>query len=178
MAEQGDQEQSYEVDYSSEMAAMQDAQQQLASGQAMSATPLASVAAPLVQSSAMQSMADAKGRMEAKAQLAEAVGAGNTMMVDPDQVDKLAGFFDSKAQELRDRRMQVRLLADVQPPGTDPVSSGAARVYSKVGEGDEQAYLDNYSKLIQVFEDASENLKSTAQQTRSDEQGAKDRFRA
>lgn len=178
MADQGDQEQSYEVDYSAEMAAMQDAQQQMASGQALSATPLANVAAPLVQSAAMQNMADAKGRMEAKAQLAQEAGAGNTMMVDPDQVDKLAGFFKAKASDLTGRLMDLGLLADVQPPGGDPVSNGAARVYSEVGGGNDRAYLENYRKLIGVFEDAAANLEASARQVRSDEQGAQDGLRA
>jgi len=52
-----------------------------------------------------------------------------------------------------------------------------AEIFSKVGGGDDQAYFDNYMKLIDVFKDTAANLQASAQQTRTDEQNNEDALR-
>ena len=176
MADQGDQEQQVQLD-SMDQAAMEQAQSTEALGEALNGMPLGGLSGGLgdgMTARAQAQMAEIQQRADMKTRLAEASSSGSTMRVDPDQVDKLATYFEDKGEELRGRLMNLELLANVDPPGTDPASTQAATVYSQVGQGDEQAYVNNYKKLITVFEDTASNLRSSAQQTRSDEQGAEE----
>ncbi|MDA3630217.1 hypothetical protein OU415_32645 [Saccharopolyspora sp. WRP15-2] len=119
-------------------------------------------------------VAETFARAETKTALAHSQAAGGSMMVDPDQIDKLAQFFDDEAQALFDRAGDVQFLADVQPPGHDPVSVKSAKVYQNVAAGDDSAYLDNYLKLAEYFQNTAANLRANAQQNRIDDQNSAD----
>ncbi|GAA0515297.1 hypothetical protein GCM10011581_49110 [Saccharopolyspora subtropica] len=110
------------------------------------------------------------------AALAAAQEAGGSMIVDPDQVDKLAQFFDDEARAMRERRADIADLATVEAPGLDPVSTQTAEKYGQVASGGSQAYLDNYLKLADYFEATAEKLRKSARQTRTDQQNAADSF--
>lgn len=122
-------------------------------------------------------MQEIQDRAAKKAELAQATQGSTQMIVDPDKVDDLAGFFEGKAVELYDRLFKVRELSAVEAPGSDPTSVQVAEVFRQVGAGDDQAYYDNYLKLIDVFKDTAANLRASAQQTRTDEQNNEDVFR-
>ncbi|WP_433869386.1 hypothetical protein [Saccharopolyspora sp. CA-218241] len=111
-----------------------------------------------------------------KAELASAINAGSAMRVEPDQVDELARFFESKATEMNDRSYDVQMLAYVSAPGTDPVSSQVVDAYGKVGAGDSNAYYENYIKLAEVFTNTAANLRASAAQVRTNDQDAADSF--
>ncbi|ASU77148.1 hypothetical protein CDG81_01120 [Actinopolyspora erythraea] len=113
-------------------------------------------------------------RANDKAQLAEARGEDTRMVVDPEEVDALASFFEGKAEELQDRVDDIQQLGSVPAPGTDPVSAGAAEQHGRVGAGDERAYLENYLELVKVFQDTAASLRSSATQTRTDDAEAAD----
>ena len=117
-------------------------------------------------------------RANRKAELAHAMDAGGARMrVDPAEVDALAKFFEDEAQGLLGRAREIQKLSQVTPPGLDPVSKDAAKVYGQVGEGNAQAYMDNYLKLADTFNGTAANLRKNAQQTRTDDQNAADGFR-
>ena len=116
-------------------------------------------------------------RADKKAELAQTMSAGTQMRVDPAEMDNLAQFFEDEARGLADRMADIRSLADVEAPGTDPVSTGAADVYGKVGDGDARAYGDNYRKLIDVFMVTADTLRASSKQTRTDDQDAADAFK-
>lgn len=120
---------------------------------------------------AIQSVQD---RANAKQQLAQAQSAGTSMRVDPEHVDKLAAFFQDEAEALENRAYDVQMLAEVAPPGTDPVSTQAAKVYGQVAGGGGSSYLENYMKLAQVLHDTANSLRDNAKQTRTSEQNAAD----
>ncbi|NYH80448.1 hypothetical protein FHR84_003805 [Actinopolyspora biskrensis] len=120
----------------------------------------------------MAEIARIQERANTKAELAETRGDGTRMVVDPEEVDGLASFFEDEAEELRGRVSDVQQLASVPPPGTDPVSVGAAEQHGRVGAGDDQAYLENYLELIKVFQDTAASLRSSAEQTRTDDADA------
>lgn len=132
---------------------------------------------PQELSQSMRAIKDIEDRAQKKAELAKAVEAGGHMVVDPDKVDGLAAFFRIEAKRLRDRRDVVADLAMVEPPGSDPTSQGVAEVFSRVGAGDGDGYLENYLKLADVFDQTAEELEASAKQTRTDEQNAEDAFR-
>ncbi|MDA3650186.1 hypothetical protein LZ318_40105 [Saccharopolyspora indica] len=111
------------------------------------------------------------------AALAAAQAAGGSMLVDPDQVDKLAQFFRGEAEELRARQSENYVLASVEPPGSDPVSTQAAEKYGSVGSGNPESYLDNYLKLADLFDQVAERLEQGANQNRIDDQNAADSMR-
>ncbi|MDP9641007.1 hypothetical protein J2S53_000952 [Actinopolyspora lacussalsi] len=115
-------------------------------------------------------------RANTKAELAQAISDNTRMVVDPDEVDALAGFFEEKASELEDRQREVSELASVSPPGTDPVSTGAAAIHGEVASGDDRSYMPNYLKLAKVFNDTAASLRSSAEQTRTDDANAADSF--
>ncbi|SFT32603.1 hypothetical protein SAMN04487904_10183 [Actinopolyspora lacussalsi subsp. righensis] len=115
-------------------------------------------------------------RANTKAELAQAISDNTRMVVDPDEVDALAGFFEGKAQELEDRSWGIYELSNVPPPGTDPVSTGAVSLHGEVAAGDDRAYYENYMKLAQVFNDTAASLRSSAEQTRTDDANAADSF--
>ncbi|NHD15561.1 MULTISPECIES: hypothetical protein [Actinopolyspora] len=115
-------------------------------------------------------------RANTKAELAQSLSSNTRMVVDPDEVDDLAKFFEDEADKLESRSLEVRELANVSPPGTDPVSTGAASKHGQVGAGDDQAYYENYVKLAQVFKSTAESLRSSAKQTRIDDENAADSF--
>ncbi|SFT89784.1 hypothetical protein SAMN04487904_112113 [Actinopolyspora lacussalsi subsp. righensis] len=108
-------------------------------------------------------------RANDKARLAEARGDNTRMVVDPEEVDGLASFFEDKAEELQQRVQRVQELGSVPAPGTDPVSAGATEQHSRVGAGDDRAYLENYLELVKVFQDTAASLRSSAKQTRTDD---------
>ncbi|WP_139219508.1 hypothetical protein [Actinopolyspora alba] len=115
-------------------------------------------------------------RANTKAELAQAISDNTRMVVDPDEVDALAGFFEEKAQELEDRSFELQSLGSVPAPGTDPVSTGAASIHGQVAYGDDRSYFPNYLKLAQVFNDTAASLRSSAKQTRTDDANAADSF--
>ncbi|MGJ7906525.1 hypothetical protein ACOQFL_08605 [Actinopolyspora sp. H202] len=115
-------------------------------------------------------------RANTKAELAQAISDNTRMVVDPDEVDALAGFFEGKASELEDRQREVSELASVPAPGTDPVSTGAASIHGEVASGDDRSYMPNYLKLAKVFNDTAASLRSSAKQTRTDDANAADSF--
>ncbi|WP_017974714.1 hypothetical protein [Actinopolyspora halophila] len=115
-------------------------------------------------------------RANTKAELAQSLSSNTRMVVDPEEVDDLAKFFEEKAEELLDRRTDLQELANVPPPGTDPVSTGAASLHGQVASGDDQSYMPNYLKLAQVFNDTAASLRSNAKQTRTDDENAADSF--
>ncbi|MFD0487145.1 hypothetical protein ACFQ0O_09020 [Saccharopolyspora spinosporotrichia] len=116
-------------------------------------------------------------RAASKADAAQKIAAGATMRVEPDQVDKLAQFFEDEAEKMTEREGDLNRLSMIKPPGKDPVSTRAVAEYEKVGAGDDSAYLDNYQKLAKVFRETAANLRASAQQTRLDDQNAEDSFR-
>ncbi|SDJ95865.1 hypothetical protein SAMN04487820_103158 [Actinopolyspora mzabensis] len=117
-----------------------------------------------------------KERASTKAELAQAISDNTRMVVDPDEVDALAGFFEEKAQELEERSVDVQNLGMVPAPGTDPVSTGAASIHGEVASGDDRSYMPNYLKLAKVFNDTAASLRSSAEQTRTDDANAADNF--
>ncbi|MER7081942.1 hypothetical protein SAMN02982929_03395 [Saccharopolyspora kobensis] len=119
-------------------------------------------------------VAETLGRAQTKAALAQSQAAGGSMLVDPDQIDKLAQFFEDEAQALFDRAADVQLLADVPPAGHDPVSVNSASVYQTVAAGDDSAYIDNYLKLAEYFQNTAANLRGNARQNRIDDQNSAD----
>lgn len=119
-------------------------------------------------------VAETLSRAQTKAALAQSQAAGGSMLVDPDQIDKLAQFFEDEAQALADRVVDVQQLAELKPAGRDPVSTQATAVYQKVGAGDENAYMDNYLKLAEYFQNTAANLRASAHQNRTDDQNAAD----
>lgn len=121
---------------------------------------------------AMGKMMNAVSRASDNAALAAAQQADGTMRVDPDQVDKLAKFFRDEAEALRVRRRDITELGTVDPPGTDPVSTQASEKYGQVASGNPQAYLDNYLKLADAFDDTAQNLESSVQQWRTNDDDA------
>lgn len=129
------------------------------------------------QAQYLSTRADVQERADKKAELAQSMSAGTQMRVDPAEVDNLAKFFNDEADELYRRLRDVRQLGQVTAPGTDPVSTGAAQAYGKVGSGDQRAYEDNYLKLIDVFKKTAESLQASAKQTRTDDQDAADAFK-
>lgn len=133
--------------------------------------------APASQSQDSQAIQAVQDRANAKQQLAQAQSAGTSMRVDPEHVDDLANFFDQEAEALESRSLAQDALASIMPPGNDPVSTQAARIYSQVGAGDDRAYVDNYLKLAQVFHDTAQSLRDSAKQTRTSEQDAADQFK-
>lgn len=136
-----------------------------------------SAPSPTTQGQDAQAINAVQDRANAKQQLAQAQSAGTSMQVDPEHVDKLAAFFEHEAEALEQRQSALMDLSDVRAPGTDPVSTGAAEVYSLVGAGDDRAYYDNYLKLAQVFRDTANSLRDSAKQTRTSDQNASDGFR-
>ena len=161
-----------------EMDAMDRASMQNLQDKAPPATPCAAdgstAASEQQQAQYLSAQADVQERADKKAQLAQTMSAGTQMRVDPVEVENLAKFFDDEAEGLWDRLMDVQSLADVEAPGTDPVSIGAADAYGKVGAGDTRAYGDNYRQLIKVFRDTANSLRSNAKQTRTDDQDSAD----
>ncbi|WP_438388253.1 hypothetical protein [Actinopolyspora saharensis] len=115
-------------------------------------------------------------RANTKAELAQSLSSNTRMVVDPDEVDDLAKFFEEKAEELEDKSMTYHDLALIPAPGTDPTSEGSAKIHGQVASGDEQAFLPNHMKLAQVFKDTAESLRSSAKQTRTDDENAADSF--
>lgn len=107
-----------------------------------------------------------------KAQLAQEIGTHSKMRVDPDQVDSLAKFFEDEAQSLADHLADSQQLASVPPPGGDPISTQAATAYGNVASGGPEAYLNNVTKLQQVFHSTAANLRASAQQSRSSDEDA------
>ncbi|MGW1676317.1 hypothetical protein [Saccharopolyspora sp. NPDC002376] len=126
---------------------------------------------------ALGGMVNIMTRAADNAALASAQAAGGSMLVDPDQVDKLAQFFKGEAEELRARQSENYVLASVEPPGSDPVSTQAAEKYGSVASGNPEAYLDNYLKLADLFDDVASRLQKGAQQNRIDDQNAADGMR-
>ncbi|ASU78710.1 hypothetical protein CDG81_10975 [Actinopolyspora erythraea] len=124
----------------------------------------------------MADIARIADRANTKAELAQAISDNTRMVVDPDEVDALAGFFEEKASELEDRWLKISELANIPPPGTDPVSTGAASIHGQVASGDDRSYIPNYLKLAQVFNDTAASLRSSARQTRTDDANAADSF--
>jgi hypothetical protein len=125
----------------------------------------------------MAATAQIQDHANRKAELAQAVSSGSQMRVDPAEVDALARFFEDEAQRLEGRERAVTELATIEPPGTDPVSTQAASKYGEVASGNGQGYLENYKKLAQVFHDTAASLRTSAQQTRTNDQDAADSFR-
>lgn len=121
-------------------------------------------------------VAETLGRAQTKAALAQSQAAGGSMLVDPDQIDKLAQFFEDEAQEMIGRVRHVQNLARLRPAGQDPVSTGSAQVFQTVAGGDQQAYMDNYLKLSEYFQNTAANLRANARQNRIDDQNAADGF--
>ncbi|QUH01628.1 hypothetical protein HUO13_13110 [Saccharopolyspora erythraea] len=145
-------------------------QRELDRAQAMGALPMAG---PVAMAQSAVTMA----RAARKANAAEAASAGTTMLVDPDQVDKLARFFDDEAQAILDRAMdRQETLTLIPPPGKDPVSTQAADTYVQVATGSGDGYLENFQKLAKVFSDTAANLRASAQQTRTNDQDAAGSF--
>lgn len=50
-------------------------------------------------------------------------------------------------------------------------------MFSRVGSGDGDGYLENYVKLIEVFENFAEQLDASVKQTQTDDQNAADAAR-
>lgn len=117
-------------------------------------------------------IAETVDRIADKQAYAAMQAAGGSMRIQPDKVDEIARFFDDEADKLENREVDVTMLAEVQAPGTDPVSTNAATTYGKVGAGAPNAYMENYSKLAVVFRDAANALRQSAQQVRSDDDTA------
>ncbi|WP_263248564.1 hypothetical protein [Saccharopolyspora rosea] len=151
--------------------------QQAAAQTAIGQSGLPFAAAPVIGAAGAAGMAETLQRASAKADLAKALDAGATMLVDPDKVDGLARFFEDEAKGLRKRQRDVNDLASIDPPGTDPVSTQVAAKYGEVAAGDDSAYLDNYLKLADRFDEVAANLRAHATQTRTDEQNAVEGFR-
>jgi uncharacterized protein YukE len=124
------------------------------------------VANKMVQTANIQNAANLK------AQLAQDLSSHSMMRVDPSQVESLAKFFEDEANKLDDHLQDSQELASVTPPGQDPVSTQAATAYGTVASGSPQAYLDNVAKLQKVFEETAQNLRASAQQTRTDDENA------
>ncbi|NYH80551.1 hypothetical protein FHR84_003917 [Actinopolyspora biskrensis] len=115
-------------------------------------------------------------RANTKAELAQSLSSNTRMVVDPEEVDDLAKFFEEKAEEIESKALSYQDLALVPPPGTDPTSNGAAKIHGQVASGEEQSFFPNYMKLAQVFKDTAESLRSSAKQTRTDDENAADSF--
>lgn len=127
---------------------------------------IADVATKMAQTANLQNAANLK------AQLAQETGSHSKMRVDPSQVDSLAKFFEDEAQALADHLADSQQLASVSPPGHDPISTQAATAYGKVASGGPEAYLNNVTKLQQVFHATAANLRASAQQSRSSDEDA------
>lgn len=164
-----------------QMDAMDRASMQNLQDKAPPATPCAAdgstAASEQQQAQYLSAQSDVQERADKKAELAQSMSSGTQMRVDPAEVEDLARFFDDEAQGLEDRLIDVQGLGQVEAPGTDPVSTGAASAYGKVGAGDDRAYTENYLKLIDVFKKTSESLRASAKQTRTDDQDAADAFK-
>lgn len=117
-------------------------------------------------------IAETVDRMADNAAYAASQGAGGTMQIQPDKVDEIARFFRDEAAKLEDREADLMELANVQPPGTDPVSTEAAAKYGQVASGDPRAYMHNYAALTRVFKDAADALSNSARQVRTDDDTA------
>ena len=104
-------------------------------------------------------------------QFAGDVGSYRRMRVDPAEIEVLATFFEDRASQLRDRQHEVSKLATVAPPGTDPVSVQAAAAYGQVAT-DSQGYLVNYQRLVAVLDSTAAKLRTTAAQTRAEDENA------
>ena len=116
-------------------------------------------------------------RAARKAELAQAASSGMSMRVEPDQVDKLAQFFEDEAQKITDRALDRGEVFIVSPlAGDDPVSTQAADQYVQVASGGSNSYLDNFQKLAEVFSNTAANLRASAQQVRTNDQDAADSF--
>lgn len=113
-----------------------------------------------------------------KAAYAQAQSAGGSMRIQPDKVDELARFFDDEALEMERREGKIAMLADVPPPGLDPVSTGSTEIYGKVGAGNPNAYAENYQELAKVFRNAALALRASAQQVRTDDDTASLSFKS
>lgn len=120
----------------------------------------------------MAETANLQNTANLKAQLAQDLGSHSRMRVDPSQVDSLAKFFEDQADKLNDHLQDSQRLATVTPPGQDPVSTQAASAFGVVATGNPQSYLDNVAKLQKVFTDTAQNLRASAQQTRTDDENA------
>lgn len=136
-----------------------------------------SAPSPTTQNQDSQAIRAIQDRANAKQQLAQAQSAGTFMRVDPEHVEDLANFFDREAEALEQREFDVLLLNEVEPPGTDPVSQGAANIFAQVGAGGVSAYYENYMKLAKVFHDTANSLRDSAKQTRNSDQDAADNIR-
>lgn len=106
-------------------------------------------------------------RMADNAALAGAQSAGGTMYIEPDKVDEVAAFFRHEAQAMRDRSGDIFDLGMIEPPGTDPVSTKAATALGQVAQGGPAAYMENYEKLAELFDNVAANLTGTAKQVRT-----------
>ncbi|WP_344682289.1 hypothetical protein [Saccharopolyspora taberi] len=138
--------------------------------QAMGAVPMGGA-----MGAAQSAMTMARAAMKAEA--AQAASSGMHMLVDPDQVDKLAQFFEDEAEAIMKRaRDRQEIFMELPPPAKDPVSTQVANSYVKVAAGGADSYLDNYEKLAQVFHDTAANLRASAQQTRTNDQDAAESF--
>ncbi|KAA5831893.1 hypothetical protein F1721_18905 [Saccharopolyspora hirsuta] len=125
----------------------------------------------------MGNMLDVVTRVQDKAALAASQAAGGTMMIDPDQVEKVAQSFEDEARALMDRQLDIHEMAAYGVSASDPVSTQSGQAYSQVVAGDGQAYLDNYVKLAKVLLKAAEDLRDSAKQTRLDDENAADGMR-
>ena len=150
--------------------------QQAAAQTAIGQSGLPFAAAPVIGAAGAAGMAETLQRASAKAELAKTLQAGATMLVDPDKVDELARFFDDEAQKLFDRSGDVQELADIEPWGSDPVSTQAAPAYAQVGSGGGTGYMENYLKLAEVFRKTAKDLTDSAKQVRTNDQNAADGF--
>lgn len=115
-------------------------------------------------------------RMQDNIALANAQNAGGAMNVEPDKADEIAAFFRDKATMLLDRSQDVMDLANIEPVGGDPVSTGSAEVYAKVAQGQGNGYSENYLALAKVLNNAADALEENARQWRLDDQNSADSF--
>jgi hypothetical protein len=116
-------------------------------------------------------------RMADNAALAAVQGAGGRMYIEPERVEEAAAFFLHEAEMLRSRGREINYLAQVDPPGSDDVSTQLADKYGQVASGGGQSYKDAYNALGDYLADVGNKLRASAQQTRTNDQDAADSLR-
>lgn len=116
-------------------------------------------------------------RMADTAALASAQNAGGRMYIEPEKVDEVANFFIQEAATLRGRAQDVFDLSQIDPPGTDDVSTQSADKYGQVAAGGANSYRDAYNDLANYLESTGNELRASAKQTRTNDQDSADSLR-
>lgn len=102
--------------------------------------------------------------------------SGGDFEIDLDRVPGLIDGLQQISDNIRALNQQIRKLAAVPPPGGDPFSDYASRIFGQAADGGSGGLYEQHLKYLESLEGTIENYKAILQGAQAQEQESANSF--